>query len=249
MPDGSPAPAGHNNPPAFDPEVLSALSAKTEEFLEVTQKWLELDKIETEEHAGQVTDQIDGLRGLFKKVDTARKDAKRPHDEAGKAVQAAFSPVLEKLKRAADALKPKLAAFAAAKAAREAEEQRKAQEEADRKAAEAEAARKAAEESGNIGAQVDAEEAAKAAEAAQKDAARPTKSNVKSATGAGRTMSLREVKEVEVTNINVLFMHYKEREEVAELLKRLATADVRAKDYDPEKPIPGVKVTTRSVMA
>ena len=240
---------GHNNPPAYDPDVLADFDAKTTEFLKATQQWLELEAIKTEEHAGQITDQIDGLRGLWKKVDAARKDAKKPHDEAGKAVQTAFTPLLTKLATAADKLKPKLAAFASAKAKAEAEAKRKAEEAARLQAEEAEKARIAAEASNDVSAQIDAEEAAKAAEKALKDAARKVETGVKSATGAGRTMSLRKIKEVEVTNLNVLYMALRNEPEVQEVLQRIATRIVRAKGYEDGTPLAGINVVEREVMA
>lgn len=250
MLDNERAVMGDNNPPPFDPEVRDNLSAKAQEFIDASNHWKKAGEVTTEHQAGQLTDQIDGLRGLYKKVDTARKEAKQPHDAAGKAVQDAFNPILTKLKRAADALKPMLADYATKKAEAEAEAKRKAEEEARKKAEEAAAALKAAEESGDIGAQVDAEEAAKAAEEAAKKASEPTKTNVKSATGAGRTMALRTQKEVEVTNVRVLFMHFHEHPDVLAVLSRLATAAVRAKGYDHEAaPIPGIKITERKVMA
>lgn len=250
MLDANEAGIGHNNPPPYDPEALAEHKSKADEFLAVTQQWLGLEKIETEEHAAQVTDQIDGLRGLYKKVDGARKAAKKPHDDAGRAVQAAYTPILTKLQRAADALKPKLGAYVEAKARREAEAKRKAEDEARREAAAAEKALREAEASGDISAQVEAEEQAKAAEKATKDAQKAPETRVRSATGAGRTMSMRTVKEVEVVNVNVLFLHYRDHPEVAELLKRLAAADVRAKGYDhAADPVPGIKITERQVMA
>lgn len=249
MLDNDRAVIGGNNPPPFDPEILASLTAKVEEFLEASQIWLKLEKIETEEHAGQLTDQIDGLRGLWNKVEDARKTAKKPHDDAGTAVQKAFVPLQTKLKKAADALKPKLADYASEKARREEEAKRKAEEEARRQAEEAEKALREAEASGDIGAQVEAEEAAKAAEKAKKDAARKVDTGVKSASGAGRTMSLRKIKEIEVTNINVLFMALRDEPEVMETLHRIATRRVRAAGYDDGDPLPGIKVTIREVMA
>lgn len=246
--DKTPGP-GHNGPPPYDALVLADLESTAAEFLRVTQQWQQIKTITDEETAGLVTDQIDGLRGLWKKVDAARKDAKKPHDDAGKAVQAAFTPLLTKLERAADALKPKLAAYASEKARREAEAKRKAEEEARRQAEEAEKARREAEAAGDISAQVEAEEAAKAAEKAQKEAARKVDTGVKSATGAGRTMSLRKIKEVEITNLNVLFMALRDDPEVAETLHRIATLRVRSAGYDDGEPLPGIKVNVREVMA
>lgn len=248
MNDQSPG-VGHNGPPPFDATALAEWDAKVKEFVDASSVWNKMDAIETDEHAGQITDQIDGLRGLFKKVDEARKAEKKPHDDAGKAVQAAYSPLLDKLKKAADKLKPKLAAFAEAKAKAEAEARAKAEAEAKAATEAAEKALKEAEAAGDIGAEAEAEAARKEAEKAQKAAARPVSGGVKSATGAGRTMSLRTVKEVEITNVRVLFMHYQDHPEVAETLRRLATADVRSKDYDPANPVPGITVTERKVMA
>lgn len=250
MLDRTAAGPGHNNPPAYDPEILKGLSETTTNFMDASQVWLDMEAIATEEHASQLTDQIDGLRGLWKKVDEARKTAKKPHDAAGQTVQDAFNPLLKKLKAAGDSLKPKLATYAEQKAreeeAKRAEERRIAEEQTRA----AEAAKKEAEASGNIAAQIDAEEQAKAAEEAAKRAEQPVKTQVKSATGAGRTMAMRKIKEVEIENPRVLFLHYQNHPDVIDTLRRLATADVRAKGYDPEaKPIPGIKVTERNVMA
>lgn len=247
MLDNERAVMGDNNPPAYDPETLSEWDIKVTDFLKATQTWLKMEEIKTEEHAGQLTDQIDGLRGLYKKVDTARKDAKKPHDDAGKEVQAAFTPLLTKLKTAADKLKPKLADYATAKAKAEAAEKARLEEEARKKAEEAEAELQKAEAEGDISAKVDAEAKAKEAEQVAKQAAKKTETGVKSATGAGRTMSLRTIKDVEITNINPVFMRYRDHPDVHDTLQRLATAEVRAKGFEGE--IPGVKIIEREVMA
>lgn len=241
---------GHNNPPAYDPEILGDLEKRTAEFLEVTQEWIDLDEIVDESQAGLCTDQIDGLRKLWKEADGARKAAKKPHDDAGKEVQSAFNPILQKLKRAADALKPKVEAYTIERQKAEAAKLAEQEEEARKNREVAEALAKEAAESGDINAQVEAEEQIKSATQAERDAAKGPSAKVKSTTGSGRTMSMRKVKEVEITNINTLFMHFKDEPKVAELLKSLATAKVRSKGYDPEKdPIGGIKVTERSAIA
>ncbi|MBO9430579.1 hypothetical protein [Sulfitobacter sp. R18_1] len=240
---------GGNRPPAYDLEVLTAHKNTAHEFLKVTKQWLDMDLIKTPEHAEQVTDQIDGLRKLWNKIDKARKAEKKPHDDAAQEVQDAFNPLLTKVKTAGDKLKPKLAAYASEQAKIEAKKKADAEEKARKAAEEAEAARKAAEESNDIDAQVEAEEQAKAAAAAQKAAAKKTTTNVKSASGAGRTMSLRKIKEVEITNANVLFMAIREEPEVQEALAKAATRIVRASGYDKGKPLPGIKVNEREVMA
>ncbi len=250
MLDQAAAGLGHNNPPAFDPEVLKAHQETANQFLEAHKVWADLAKIESEIQASQLTDHIDGLRGLWKKVDASRKAEKKPHDDAGKEVQAAFNPLLTKIKTSADALKPKLAVFAEEK---ERIEQQKKAEDAAKAQQEAEAAEKArqeAEAANDVSAQVDAEERAKAAERAAKEAAKPVSTTIKSASGAGRSMSTRTVKDIEVGNYNALYLRYRERPEVQELLHRLATAEVRAAGYDHDAdPVPGIEIKTRKVMA
>lgn len=251
MLDNETAGIGHNRPPAFDPQVLAEFDRTIAEFLDATQKWLTLDKIKNDIEAGQMADQISGLSGLWKKVDASRKAEVKPHDVARKEVQDEYNPRLTKLAKAIDLLKPKLAAYSQEKAKAEAEAKRKAEEEAAKALADAEAARKAAEERGDISAQIDAEEAAKAAEAAAKAAAKKTETAVKSASGAGRTMSLRTVKEVEITNINVLFMALREEPEVIDTLTRVATRIIRAKDYDHDtSPLRGaITIHEKKIMA
>lgn len=240
---------GGNNPPAFDPEMLADWQSKVDAFLKATQVWLKMEKIETEEHAGQLTDQIDGLRGLWRKVDDQRKAEKKPHDDAGTEVQEAYRPLLTKLDTAAKKLKPKLADYATVKAEKERKEREAAAAEAARQAEEARKAQEAAEASGDIGAQVDAEEQAKAAEKAQKEAAKPVSTGVKSATGAGRTMALRTVKEVTIDNPMQLFMALRNDPGVLEALHSAATRIVRAKGYDQQTPLPGITVTERKAVA
>lgn len=250
MLDNERAVIGDNKPPAFDPEVLKAHQETADKFLEAHKAWAGLAKIETEIQASQLTDHIDGLRGLWKKVDASRKAEKKPHDDAGKAVQTAFTPLLAKIKKSADDLKPKLADFAEEKERIEQQKKDEAAAIARKEAEAAEKLRQEAEAANDVSAQVDAEERAKAAEVAAKEASKPVKTAIKSASGAGRSMSMRTVKEVEVGNYNALYLRYRERPEVQELLHRLATAEVRAAGYDhTADPVPGIEIKTRKVMA
>ena len=240
---------GHNSQMPYNPAVLAELEATTTDFMNASQTWLTLEEIETEEHAAQLADQINGLRGLWKKVDKARKEAKKPHDDAGNEVQAAFNPLLAKLKKAADALKPKLSDYANKKAEKEAEARRKAEEEAAREAAEAERAAREAEESGDLSAAVDADEQMKAAQKAREAAKRPANTSINSASGGGRTMALRKVKDVEIVSLRELFIALCNEPELHETLLRIATRRVRAAGYDDGPQLPGIKVILKEVIA
>lgn len=241
---------GHNNPPPFDQEVFGDHDKTVNDFMEASKQWLNMEELKNEADAEALTDQISGLGKLVKKVDEARKAAKKPHDDAGRAVQAAYTPLIEKLKRAQTSLKEKLSVWVTARAKAEEEERQKREEEAARAAKEAEAARAAAEANGDISAQVEAEQKAAQAEEEAKVASRPVETKVRSATGAGRTLSQRSVKMVEVTNVRLVFQRYQDRPEVLDLLTRLATSEVRAAGFDHEAtPIPGVNVRIETKLA
>ena len=238
----NPPPIGHNRPPPYDAEALLVLVNRTDEFMAastaIRQKAV---PIQNEEHAALLTDHIGGLRGLVKQVDEARKAAKKPHDDAAKAVQEAFNPILDRIKRALDFMLNEQTVWldkkAAAEAARKAEEQRIAREkqaEADRLAREAAA-------SGDFDAEARAEAAKKEADKLAKEAAKAATVNQGSASGAARTVGLVTVRSAKITNINLLFLHYRDRPEVAEVLLRLANADIRAKDVD-DSLIQGIEI-------
>lgn len=232
---------GANNPPPFDPDKLADLTATVDEFMQVsTDIRAKHNTIQTEDEAKLLTDHIGGLRGLTKKVDTARAEAKRPHDEAAKAVQAAFTPVLDRLKRATEAMLAMQGDWLTRK--QDEERRRKAEEQrrADEARAEAERMAKEAAASGNLDAEVEAERMAKEAADLEKQAQRETKVNATSASGAGRTVALVEVREAELVSISQLFLHFRDHPKVTELLLSLANAELRSKDWD-GKDIPGTR--------
>lgn len=245
-PDDEPtAGIGHNNPPEplpYDETEHDELSKLTGAFLKVSDDWLTV-KVSTPALAEQLTDQIGGLRKLWKRIDDQRVAAKKPHDDRAAAVQKAYKPLLDRVSTAAGQLKVILEAYAR-RLADEARAQRE-KEMAAARALEEEARLKAidAQNSGSIEDSVAAAEAAKEAEKRSAAAARPVNTGIKSASGAGRTMAMRARKSVEITNIRHLFMHYQNRPEVAELLKRLATGEANAAGFPKDGKIPGTEIT------
>lgn len=239
---------GHNNPPPYDPDVLRELGQRTDAFVKASDAWLKTE-ITSDTLAGQLADQITGLRKVWKQVDTARTAQKKPHLDAGKAVDEAYKPLLTMLEKSADALKKLADGYAKKKRAEE--EARKAEEKrkADQIAEEARLKAMDAESSGSISAQVEAEEAQKRAAEAQKQAAAPVDTRIRSATGAGRTLAERRIKVVTVENYRQLFLHYQAHPQVRELLHRLATADARAASFPEGGTIPGCTITTELTIA
>jgi hypothetical protein len=242
-------PRDHNNPPAplpYDPEVLGACDKRVNDFTDAAGAWLDLERIETEEQALKLTDFVAGSRKLYKHIDEARIEAKRPHDEAGKVVQAAFTPRLLKIEETVKQVLP-LQNDWLDRVRKAEEERRRLQAEAARKLQEeAEALRAQAAGRNDISGQVDAEAMQKQADKLAASAAAPVKVSAGSATGAGRTIAQVETRTAKIINMNVLFMHFREATEVAEVLQRLANAALRVKGWD-GKDIPGTEtVITRS---
>lgn len=232
---------GGNFPPPFDPSIFAACETKVADFMDAAREWLALEAIKTVEQSGRLTDFVSGARDAYKQIDQARKDAKKPHDEAGKAVQAAFSPLLEKIERAMDRVK----ALQNDYLRRVAEEERAARAKAAAEAAEkqraAEEAAKAAAASNDIAAEVEAERMAKEAEEAAKAAARETRANAGSATGAGRTMALRKIRRAEIVNQNQVYMHFRDHPGLKAYLLQLCNQAITSKNAD-ERNVPGIRV-------
>lgn len=243
MTDQSPAPAGHNNPPVVDPEIVDKFEKLALEFADAAGDFLDKKVIETEEDAQLANDLIAGARQNFKAANEARAAAKKPHDDAGRAVQETFKPLLDKFELTGKKVKAMLTVYLEKKEAEQRAEARRLQEAADRKAKEAAEAAARAAARNDVAGEVDAAAAAKEAEKAQKDAERAAKAKtqVDSASGGTKAVGLRTIRVAKIKNINVVFMHYSHRPEVRELLERLATADVRAKDVD-ETQIPGIEI-------
>ncbi|MDO8986078.1 hypothetical protein [Cypionkella sp.] len=219
---------GDNNPPLIEPELLGQCKAKVSEFSAKATEWLELGEIQNGEQSGLLVDFITGARQVTKRIDEARVSAKRPYDDRAKAVQAAFAPMLDEIDRCVTRLKPMQAAWLRIEQARldaGREEKRRAAEELRQQA---EAAELMAKANNSIGGEIEAERLTKEADDMQKAADREVKAQAKSASGAGRTMSTRKIKVAKINNQNAVYMFFRDRIEVADILQRLANGAVRA---------------------
>jgi len=222
-------------PPPYNTVAHTAFSLRVQAFMDACGKWADIKTINSKEQSERLNDFINGARTLWKKVDEQRVADKKPHDDRGAVVQAAYTPLKDKLTAAADKLKPMAADWLARETARLAAEQAAAKAEADAKA---EAARKLAAEAearNDVSGEVDAAAQLKEAQKMQAAAGKDLKAKIGSASGAGRTMSFRTVKTAEIHNLNGVYMHFREHPDVIELLQRLATAAVRAGvEFDPK---------------
>ncbi len=241
---------GGNNPPEpiYDQTEYFELKAKVAAFLETSNKWKRA-KITNETYAAALTDQISGLRGLFKRIEDARKKRKQPFIDGGKAVDADFNGLKDLVTASADSLKPVLQKWLDAEQVRlDAEQERKrAAAREDERIANLKAME--AQESGDIEAEVEAERLQKKAEKKAVSAAKSVAAVAKSASGAGRTISRRKRRHCTITNHRVLFMHFQDHPKVLEVLINLANAEANSKEFTDESAIPGVKIETKTTIA
>lgn len=225
---------GHNHPPG--PVVPPDLLAKVEDFSTTAGLWLDVKEISTQEQAEKCTDFLGGAKTLWNQIDAARKEQKKPHDDAAKAVQDVFRKPLDTIdfaiKRVGQIQTLWLKAEKAREQDRKRQEQlaaRKAQEDADRLAREAEARN-------DVAGIAEAEAARKEADKAAKAAEKPAAVRAGSATGGARTVSLRTTYRCEVEHRGPALAHFRDHAEVIALIERLASAEVRAQQGEKVAP-------------
>ncbi len=234
------APLGHNNPP--EPTPLERVSETVADLYGEAKLWLDGAPVENQDHADGLARLLDEARKAEKAADAARVVEKEPHLAAGRAVDAAFKPVIDNAKRMQTGLKAALQPWLTKLEAEKRERERQAREEADRLAREAAEARRAA-DAANLSEVEEAEAKIMAAKKAEADASRATKDRGQ-AKGGLRAVSLHTYYEAEVTDFTTAARHYcaTNRDAFREVVDRLAAEDVRAG----KRTIPGVAVHERS---
>lgn len=197
-------PMGHNNPPEPTPleqarETISLLDGEAA-------NWFDGTPIENQAQADDVARLLDAARKAEKQFDANRKAEKQPHDDAAKAVDAAWKPVITDAKRIVEIAKAAQTTWLI-----KLDEEKRAREEAARKEADAKAAeaRRLAEENDGSLAAAKARDAAieeaKRAEAAAARAAND-KANAKGE-GMARAVSLRTIWRSEVEDRRAILNH------------------------------------------
>ncbi len=218
----APKPAGHNGPPQDEVEILKgqidAASAGADGFAE----------IKDDGEAAKAQSLRSRLLELSGSADKKREAEKKPHLEAGKAIDAKWQPLVKAAKAAADKIRDALSAHETRKARAAAETQRKADE----------AARKVAEEA-----------AAKAPKDAPAPVAPPAPSPapepVTAIRGAyGRAAAVKIVKIATVTDQDAAYGYLKADKELSALISKLAQ-----KAVDAGYTVPGTEVTEERKVA
>lgn len=192
----TPAPQGHNNPPAFD-----AFSMALDEAYDTAKDFLDGAPIETQGQADAVGKIVSEVKRIKKDADEARKAEKEPHLEAGRAVDAKWKPLAERADTIIKAAQQPLTAYLSKLAEEQRAAENKAREEAAKKAQEAIEATRAAQ--GSVEAIEHAKELEREADKAAREAAKAGKVKAHVA-GMDRAIGLRTYQVAEVTDRRAL---------------------------------------------
>lgn len=216
---------GGNNPPAFE-----AHKVNIDDLREEAKAWLDGKAVESAEEAEGLNTLLDLARQAGKAADEARASEKKPHLEAGKAVDKQWKPLIDGAELIANLCKKALTPWNIAEASRRAEEARKAQEAADAEAALAMAAERAA-------STLEDAEQADQQEASAKQAAKVAKTAVKAATSG---LGLRTTYRAEITDFAVAARHFWQphHHRFEALVLEIANEQARIVKAD----MPGIKV-------
>jgi len=131
---------GHNGAPAFD-----AHSMHIEDMFALV-SFSTTGAVQTDEQEAALDGLLDELRAAKKAADAERSAEKKPHDDAAKAVQEKWRPLLARCDAASDAIKAALTPFRVAKQLARDEAARQARDEAEARQKAAEAALRSADD-------------------------------------------------------------------------------------------------------
>lgn len=213
---------GHNSPPP-----LETMSLHIEDLFSLVSGSLAGGAVSNDDQEAALDGLLDEVRKAKKDADNLRAAEKKPHDDAAKAVQAAWKPLLDRCDKAAEAIKAALTPYRTAKQRAKDEAARMAREEAEAKQRAAqEALRKSEDLEERFAAEEQLQQAAKLAAVANRID--------RSATG------LRTYWEAEITDRKAALLHYlaEQPEMFVNLIMELATKDAR--NEATRRAIPGI---------
>lgn len=211
---------GHNNPP---PDATFGLHI--DELFSLLSDTLAGGEVSNDAQEAAIDALLDDFRRAAKDSDKARAEEKRPHDDAAKAVQAKWKPIIDKADRGVTACKDALTPYRTAKQRAKDEAARKAREEAEAREKAAQAALQSTDElEARYAAELELKAAKKLASVANRIDRAPT--------------GLRTYWEAEITDRKAALLHYIARfpERFEALIQQLADEDARGS----RAPVPGV---------
>ncbi len=211
---------GHNNPPAD-----AAFGLHIDDLFSLLSDTLAGGDVTTDDQEAAIDGLLDEFRKAAKDADKERAAQKKPHDDAGKAVQELWKPIIGKAERGATACKDALTPYRTAKQRAKDAEAAKAREEAEARQKAAQDALRAADDlEAKFAAEEQLELAAKLAAQAKKIDRAPT--------------GLRTYYEAEIVDRKAALLHYIARapERFEALIQQMADEDARGT----RAPVPGV---------
>ncbi len=188
------------------PEPFVLFAEEVADLLLEAKNYLDGEPIANEEQATAVSSLLSRLRRVANDADDARKLEKKPHDLAGKAVQAKWAPIIGDADLAASTAKQVLAPWLRQVELQQRAEAESARIEAARLAQEAQEA--LAGSAGNLTARAEAEALLKTAGAAGKGAAKAAKQKAH-AVGGERAVGLVDVYTPELVDPAAALAHYR----------------------------------------
>jgi len=216
---------GHNNPPAHE-----AWAIHIEQLFEMANS---IGEATNDEQEAALDGLLDDFRKAKRDADKERAAEKKPHDDAAKAVQAKWKPLLDRCDIALEHVKKALTPYRTAKEMERQAAARKAWEEAEAKQREAQSAFA----SSDLDDRYEAEQIAKQAKAAIVEANKLERA----------PKGLRTVWEAEITSRKDALLHYiKTQPEAFEALVQ-SLADKDARNEATRRDIPGIKFNERKV--
>jgi hypothetical protein len=231
-------PIGHNNPPADTPfdkaqEAISLLDVEAS-------NWFDGAPIENEAQAA-TSPASSTPRARSGRRPTARKEEKKPHDDAAKAVQEKWNPLLSAADRIAEcARKAQTKWLIKLDEAKRAEAERIRKEAEEKERAARELASQAA-ESGKLDDAKARDDAIKESQRAARDAAHADTDRARAkGAGMGRAIGLRTSYRAEVVDRRLLLNHIATTD--ADALTKFVTDWAQASVRSGRREIPGVKV-------
>ena len=219
-----------------------SLAEQIKDYASQALGWLKKNGIKSKHDSDKAANYRAELLRLKKEADAQRTLEKKPHDDAAKAVQIKWLPLVDAADLAAEEMRAALTAFMSAEK-RKIEAEQRAKYEAEQKAA---ASARAAVESQRAKQMRDDPIAALTSPEPELPAAPlpPEPVRVQAGGQRGRKTGLREVTKYYVTDKIAVFNFFSDHEDVAELLTKLASAACKA-----GVPVPGVAKTIVEVAA
>lgn len=221
----------HNNPPIFE-----TLSAEADGLLVDAR---ERCKAPLDAAMADLLGKTTGdLRAIAKRLDAAFEEEKRPHLEAGRAVDEKWRGIRQSVKTAIDFIGKRLSDYLAEQNRLRREAEAKARAEAEEKQRAAEAAEAKAKQSGDLNATLAAQKAmAQADEAAAE--AKTLKGSAKVGGGDGaRAVSMRKFYSAQIVNKKAALNFFSNDKRIIDALQACADEACRKTPNDPP---PGVK--------